>query len=99
MLLLTRVILGVYGSWGGAPYGDLVNLMRHLEALPYLDMDRAAVAGGSYGGYLISWIFGQDLATKVCNSLAPLLLLPSTNTCSSAAPSGTTESQASHYSL
>lgn len=96
--MLTGVI-GVHRSWGGAPYGDLVNLMRHVEELPYLDMDRAAVAGGSYGGYLISWIFGHDLATKVCNPLAPFLLLPSTNTCSSAAPSGTMESLASHYSL
>ncbi|SPN99871.1 related to secreted dipeptidyl-peptidase V precursor [Cephalotrichum gorgonifer] len=54
----------VHESWGGAPYEDLVNLMVYLEELPYLDMDRAAIAGASYGGYLISWIFGQDLATK-----------------------------------
>ena len=39
--------------------------MRYLEELPYLDMDKAAIAGASYGGYLVSWIFGHDLATKV----------------------------------
>ena len=69
-LLLTWMI-GVYGSWGGAPYGDLVNLMRYVEQLPYLDMDRAAIASASYGGYLISWIFGHDLATKVCTLTTP----------------------------
>ena len=39
--------------------------MSHVEKFPYLDMDRTAFAGGSYGGYLASWIFGHDLATKV----------------------------------
>lgn len=68
--------LGVYGSWGGAPYEDLVNLMRYLEELPYLDMDKAAIAGASYGGYLISWIFGHDLATKVRIPFAFLFTFP-----------------------
>ena len=68
--ILTRLI-GVYESWGGAPYGDLVNLMRYLEELPYLDMDRAAIAGASYGGYLLSWIFGHDLVTKVRTNAPP----------------------------
>lgn len=69
------MLLGVYGSWGGAPYEDLVNLMRYLEELSYLDMERAAIAGASYGGYLVSWIFGHDLATKVRVPLVPPVAL------------------------
>lgn len=49
--------------------------MRYLEELPYLDMDKAALAGASYGGYLISWIFGHNLATKVCTSYTYFSLL------------------------
>lgn len=69
--------------------------MRYLEELPYLDMDKAAIAGASYGGYLVSWIFGHDLATKVRIPLSPALVtdfLPLTSILSSAAPSGMTAS-------
>jgi dipeptidyl aminopeptidase/acylaminoacyl peptidase len=42
--------------------------MEYLSTVPYIDMDRAVAAGGSYGGYMISWILGQPLAKKVyCN--------------------------------
>jgi hypothetical protein len=62
---LTNFNSGIFGSWGGAPYQDIVNLMQYLEQLPYLDMDRAILAGASYGGYMISWIFGHHLAKRV----------------------------------
>ncbi|KAF9874649.1 oligopeptidase family protein [Colletotrichum karsti] len=54
----------IYRSWGGAPYQDLVNLMEYLKPLPYLDHDRAIVAGASYGGYMVSWMFGQEMIRK-----------------------------------
>ncbi|KAL0930556.1 oligopeptidase family protein [Colletotrichum truncatum] len=54
----------IYRSWGGAPYQDLVSLTEYLKMLPYLDHDRAIVAGASYGGYMISWMFGHDLIRK-----------------------------------
>ena len=53
-------------SWGGKPYEDLVNLVNCLKSFPYLDQDRAVLAGASYGAYLISWIFGHDLARVFC---------------------------------
>lgn len=59
----------IYGSWGGAPFNDLRRLMAHLEAgeeqsgvsrvVPTLDFERAGLAGASYGGYMLSWIFGE----------------------------------------
>jgi dipeptidyl aminopeptidase/acylaminoacyl peptidase len=39
--------------------------MEYLESVPYLDKSRAVIAGASYGGYMVSWIFGHDLAKKV----------------------------------
>lgn len=57
--------VGVYGSWGGRPYQDLVNCMEYLKNIPYIDLDRAVAAGGSYGGYMICWINGNSLARKV----------------------------------
>lgn len=40
--------------------------MAHLEQVPYLDQDKAVLCGGSYGGYMVSWILGHELAKKVC---------------------------------
>ncbi|KAH0443844.1 oligopeptidase family protein [Colletotrichum camelliae] len=54
----------IYRQWGGAPYQDLVNLMEYLKPLPYLDHSRAIVAGASYGGYMVSWMFGQEMIKK-----------------------------------
>jgi dipeptidyl aminopeptidase/acylaminoacyl peptidase len=36
-----------------------------LSTVSYIDMDRAVVAGGSYGGYMVNWILGQQFAKKV----------------------------------
>ncbi|KAH9888156.1 prolyl oligopeptidase [Xylariomycetidae sp. FL2044] len=54
----------VRGDWGGRPYEDLVNCMRHLENVPYIDLDNAVIAGASYGGYLTNWVQGQPLADR-----------------------------------
>lgn len=45
------------GEWGGLDYQDNMAFLR--EAIDHYDMidgDRMAVAGGSYGGYMASWI-------------------------------------------
>ncbi|KAB5540377.1 prolyl oligopeptidase [Coniochaeta sp. 2T2.1] len=54
----------IYNQWGGRPYRDVVHCMEHLARIPYVDVDRAVVAGGSYGGYMVNWILGQPLAKK-----------------------------------
>lgn len=45
------------GYWGGVDYEDNMAFVRDaLAAHPELDGDRLAVAGGSYGGFMASWI-------------------------------------------
>ncbi len=47
-------------DWGGAPYEDLMKgLDAALARYPFLDGQRAAALGASYGGYMIYWIAGQ----------------------------------------
>jgi dipeptidyl aminopeptidase/acylaminoacyl peptidase len=47
-------------DWGGKVYTDLMNALDHaLATYPFLDGDRVAAAGASYGGYMINWINGQ----------------------------------------
>jgi dipeptidyl aminopeptidase/acylaminoacyl peptidase len=50
----------INNDWGGAPYEDLMKglddvLRRHL----WIDPERMAAAGASFGGYMINWIQGH----------------------------------------
>lgn len=65
-------MLGVNGEWGGKAYQDLLNLLNHLETIPYLDQDKAVFAGASYSGYLASWFMGHDIIKKVRQQSASL---------------------------
>ena len=50
----------INGDWGGAPYQDLMmGLDRVLRLHPWIDSERMAAAGASFGGYMINWIQGQ----------------------------------------
>jgi len=42
--------------------------MEYLKTIPYIDVDRAVAAGGSYGGYMMNWINGNPLGRKVGTS-------------------------------
>ncbi len=47
-------------DWGGKPYEDLMlGLDQALHLYPFLDGNRVAALGASYGGYMINWIAGQ----------------------------------------
>jgi dipeptidyl aminopeptidase/acylaminoacyl peptidase len=65
--LTTRA--GIYRSWGGAPLKDLERLMDYLPNLPYLDWEKATIAGGSYGGYLISWMNSHPIIKSFACSI------------------------------
>ncbi|MFN0247985.1 MAG: prolyl oligopeptidase family serine peptidase [Kofleriaceae bacterium] len=55
----------IRGDWGGAPYEDLMlGLDAALAKYPWLDKDRMAALGASYGGYMINWIAGQTKRFK-----------------------------------
>ena len=52
----TRSILG---GWGDRPYRDVMRATDLLVESGLVDETRMAAAGGSYGGYLVSWIQAQ----------------------------------------
>jgi dipeptidyl aminopeptidase/acylaminoacyl peptidase len=54
-----KFIDDINGDWGGKVYDDIMAVADHVAALPYVDADRMAAAGGSYGGYMIDWILGH----------------------------------------
>jgi dipeptidyl aminopeptidase/acylaminoacyl peptidase len=49
----------ISGDWGGKCYEDLMAGVAHLESLPYIDRERMAAAGASFGGYMINWFQGH----------------------------------------
>ena len=51
---------GVNGDWGGKPYVDLMKGLDYVEqTYPFIDKNREAALGASYGGYMINWILGH----------------------------------------
>lgn len=47
-------------EWGEVPYQDTMKAAEWLKAKPFIDKDRMAAAGASYGGYLTSFILGRE---------------------------------------
>ena len=53
------------GTWGDLDYQDNMQFLRAAcEAFPFIDAERMAVAGGSYGGYSAAWIIGRHPEIK-----------------------------------
>lgn len=47
-------------DWGGKPLEDLrKGLAAAIQRYPWLDSNRAAALGASYGGYMVNWIAGN----------------------------------------
>ncbi len=49
----------IHGSWGDEPTADVMAATDYLLEQGFIDPDRMAIAGGSYGGYLTSWLTGE----------------------------------------
>ncbi|KAJ2692294.1 dipeptidylpeptidase [Coemansia sp. RSA 1285] len=50
----------IRNQWGGKPYDSLMlSLEQLLVEHPYIDPNRMAALGASYGGYMINWINGH----------------------------------------
>jgi len=50
----------ISGDWGGKPYEDIMLGLDHLHSqYEFIDRDKTAAAGGSYGGYMVNWIEGH----------------------------------------
>jgi dipeptidyl aminopeptidase/acylaminoacyl peptidase len=50
---------GIRDDWGGKVYEDVMKGVDYAISLGYVDKDRMAAAGGSYGGYLVNWLAGH----------------------------------------
>jgi dipeptidyl aminopeptidase/acylaminoacyl peptidase len=54
----------ISGDWGGKCFDDLMKGVDYLEKLPYIDKDRMAAAGASFGGYMMNWFQGHTTRFK-----------------------------------
>ncbi|KAL9115796.1 MAG: hypothetical protein Q9227_000164 [Pyrenula ochraceoflavens] len=62
--------MGVVGDMGGADLHDDLSGLDMLVAKGIADEDRLGVTGGSYGGFMTSWLVTQDPRFKVGVSVA-----------------------------
>jgi dipeptidyl aminopeptidase/acylaminoacyl peptidase len=47
-------------DWISLPYEDTIKAAQWLEAQPYVDRERLAAGGGSYGGFLAATLLGRE---------------------------------------
>jgi dipeptidyl aminopeptidase/acylaminoacyl peptidase len=57
-----QAIMSKNGStWGGVDYDDCMAVVDEaLKRFEFIDQDRLGVMGGSYGGFMTSWIVGHN---------------------------------------
>ena len=66
----------VVGDWGGGDYADVMAAVDEaLQRHSFIDGERLGVLGGSYGGFLTSWIVGHTDRFKVLHQRALKLAL------------------------
>ncbi len=62
---------GTYQAWGGGDYKDLMaGVDAALAKYAFLDADRMAVTGGSYGGFMTNWVVTQTDRYKAAVTVA-----------------------------
>jgi dipeptidyl aminopeptidase/acylaminoacyl peptidase len=50
----------ISGDWGGKPYVDLMKGLDYVEkTYSFIDKNRVAALGASYGGYMANWLLGH----------------------------------------
>ncbi len=54
----------ISGDWGGRCFEDLMACLAYLEKQPYIDTNRMAAAGASFGGYMMNWFEGHTTQFK-----------------------------------
>ncbi len=59
-----KFIDDINGDWGGKPYDDIMTVVDAVAAQPYIDNNRMAAAGASYGGYMVNWMNGHTTRFK-----------------------------------
>lgn len=69
-----------YRDWGDGPMRDILAGIDALVAEGLADPERLGVTGGSYGGYMTTWIIGRDqrfaaaMACRGVNDMSMLML-------------------------
>ncbi|MDB6167846.1 MAG: ptpA 4 [Verrucomicrobia bacterium] len=66
-----KFLASIDGAWGDKPYQDIMKATDFLLAnRPFLDPNRTAALGASYGGYMAAWICGHTNRFKaiVCHA-------------------------------
>lgn len=60
----------ITGDLGGKPLEDVMKATDWFEQQPWIDKNRTAAAGASYGGYMMSWLNGHTDRFKamVCHA-------------------------------
>ncbi len=60
----------IVGSWGDQPARDILAATDHLVDRGFVDETRMAITGGSYGGYLVTWLTGvtDRFAAAICHA-------------------------------
>jgi dipeptidyl aminopeptidase/acylaminoacyl peptidase len=49
----------ILNDWGGVDYDDIMACLDYAIAQGNVDERRLGVAGGSYGGYMVTWVIGH----------------------------------------
>ena len=65
-------MLPVLGDWGGEDYNDIMAALDHVCDEDYIDTERLAVTGYSYGGFMSSWAIGHTDRFKCAVIGAPV---------------------------
>jgi dipeptidyl aminopeptidase/acylaminoacyl peptidase len=66
----TEFATSIQGAWGDLPTRDINLATDHLIEQGFIDPDRTAITGGSYGGYMVAWLIGQTdrYRTAICHA-------------------------------
>lgn len=67
----------VRGDWGGADMADLMAVVDYLVGAGDIDADHLYVTGGSYGGFMTSWIVGHTTRFRAASAVVPVTNLVS----------------------
>jgi dipeptidyl aminopeptidase/acylaminoacyl peptidase len=73
--------MSLHGAWGDVAYEDLMTGIDFLLEKGFVDPDRMAVTGGSYGGYMTTWIISHTdrfVAAAALRGVYNLLGFPGT---------------------
>jgi dipeptidyl aminopeptidase/acylaminoacyl peptidase len=54
----------ISGDWGGKCFDDLMEGLASVQQQAYIDSERMAAAGASFGGYMMNWFEGHTTQFK-----------------------------------